>query len=159
MRSVCIRTLWSIHLWDMHENRHISHFLSIVRLSFSSVSGNLGFHTVNYKLCRGHAVSRLFWYNKLHHINHWPYYLDGDELFQSSAERLKAKQEAFNKMIKKKLKRLQVQVLYPAPTSSDYEPILLFESQVRRWHSAKNRKWQTGNKYLKINIWNKHMLG
>ena len=41
-------------------------------------------------------------------------------------------------MIKKKLKRLQVQVLYPAPTSSDYEPILLFEPQVRRWHSAKN---------------------
>ena len=80
---------------------------------------------------------------------HWPYFLDGDELFQSSAERLKAKQEAFNKMIKKKLKRLQVQILYPAPTSSDYEPILLFEPQVSRWKRAKeNRKCQTGNKYL-----------
>ena len=64
-------------------------------------------------------------------------------------------------MIKKKLKRLQVQILYPAPTSSDYEPILLFEPQVSRWHSAKkkNRKCQTGNKYLKINIYNFHMSG
>ena len=51
-------------------------------------------------------------------------------------------------MIKKKLKRLQVQVLYPAPTSSDYEPILLFEPQVRRWHSAK----KTGNDKPEINI-------
>ena len=86
----------------MHENRHISYFLSIVRLYFSSVS-------------------------------HWPYYLDGGELFESSAERLKAKQEAFNKMTKKKLKRLQDQVRYLSSTSSDYEPILLFEPQVRRW--------------------------
>ena len=63
-------------------------------------------------------------------------------------------------MIKKKLKRLQVQILYPAPTSSDYEPILLFEPQVSRWKRAKeNRKFQTGNKYLKINIYNFHMLG
>ena len=70
------------------------------------------------------------------HISHWLYYLDGDELFESAAERLKAKQEAFNKMTKKKLKRLQIQVRYPAQTSSDYEPILLFEPQVRRWYSA-----------------------
>ena len=138
-------------------------FPTFYRLSdflFSSVSGNLGFIRL-IMTCAADTRWAAFFGIINYTISisaQWPYYLDGDELFQSSAERLKAKQEAFNKMIKKKLKRLQVQVLYPAPTSSDYEPILLFEPQVRRWHNAKKRKWQTGNKYLKINIWNEHML-
>ena len=47
------------------------------------------------------------------------------ELFQSSAERLKTKQAAFEKMRKKKLKKLEVRIKRP-----EMEPIILLNPQV-----------------------------
>ena len=54
------------------------------------------------------------------------YFLDG-ELFQSSSDRQKSKQAAYEKMRKKKLKKLEIKV----KCNNGQEPILILSQQVR----------------------------